>query len=73
MMQVRGVKTLDFAGTKEEVHERSDWPTEKFQVPRLIDEIDQRNISRTIHLRLSDMDRKGTEVRDFADVDMDRV
>jgi hypothetical protein len=31
-MQVRGVKTLDFAGTKEEVHERSDWPREKFQV-----------------------------------------
>ena len=27
----RGVKTLDFAGTKEEVFERSDWPIEKLQ------------------------------------------
>jgi ketol-acid reductoisomerase len=26
---VRGVKTLDFAGTKETVYERADWPTEK--------------------------------------------
>lgn len=31
-MQTRGVKTLDFAGTKEEVYERNDWPREKFQV-----------------------------------------
>lgn len=29
--QVRGVKTLDFAGTKEEVYERSDWPLPKLQ------------------------------------------
>ncbi|KAL2115665.1 hypothetical protein VTJ04DRAFT_9920 [Mycothermus thermophilus] len=27
--QVRGVKTIDFAGSKEEVYERSDWPREK--------------------------------------------
>ncbi len=27
----RGVKTLDFAGTKETVYERSDWPAEKLQ------------------------------------------
>ncbi|KKA26587.1 hypothetical protein TD95_003970 [Thielaviopsis punctulata] len=27
--QVRGVKTIDFAGVKEEVHERADWPQEK--------------------------------------------
>ncbi|ODH34502.1 ketol-acid reductoisomerase, mitochondrial [Paracoccidioides brasiliensis] len=27
--QVRGVKTLDFAGTKETVYERADWPREK--------------------------------------------
>ena len=28
---VRGVKTLDFAGTKEDVYERSDWPLAKLQ------------------------------------------
>ena len=28
---VRGVKTLDFAGTKETVYERSDWPLAKIQ------------------------------------------
>ncbi|KAK8085588.1 ketol-acid reductoisomerase- mitochondrial [Apiospora hydei] len=27
--QTRGVKTIDFAGTKEEVYERADWPKEK--------------------------------------------
>ncbi|RYP56623.1 hypothetical protein DL771_011744 [Monosporascus sp. 5C6A] len=27
--QVRGVKTIDFAGTPEEVYERADWPKEK--------------------------------------------
>ncbi|KAF1940586.1 ketol-acid reductoisomerase [Clathrospora elynae] len=27
--QTRGVKTIDFAGTKEKVYERSDWPKEK--------------------------------------------
>jgi hypothetical protein len=25
----RGIKSLDFAGTKETVYERADWPTEK--------------------------------------------
>ncbi|GJE97932.1 ketol-acid reductoisomerase [Phanerochaete sordida] len=29
--QTRGVKTLDFAGTKEVVYERSDWPLAKLQ------------------------------------------
>lgn len=29
--QQRGVKTLDFAGTKEVVYERADWPLEKLQ------------------------------------------
>ncbi|KAI5851922.1 6-phosphogluconate dehydrogenase [Tricharina praecox] len=29
--QTRGVKTIDFAGTKEVVYERSDWPLEKIQ------------------------------------------
>ncbi|MCV2423698.1 ketol-acid reductoisomerase, partial [Paucibacter sp. DJ4R-1] len=29
--QVRGVKTLDFAGTKEVVYERADWPLAKLQ------------------------------------------
>jgi len=29
--QVRGVKTIDFAGHKEEVFERADWPLEKLQ------------------------------------------
>lgn len=28
---VRGVKTLDFAGTKEVVYERADWPNSKLQ------------------------------------------
>lgn len=28
---MRGVKTLDFAGTKETVYERADWPAEKLQ------------------------------------------
>lgn len=28
---MRGVKTLDFAGTKEKVYERSDWPLPKLQ------------------------------------------
>ena len=28
---VRGVKTLDFAGTKEVVYERADWPLDKLQ------------------------------------------
>ncbi|PSN73408.1 ketol-acid reductoisomerase [Corynespora cassiicola Philippines] len=27
--QVRGIKTIDFAGTKETVYERADWPKEK--------------------------------------------
>ncbi|KAG9053832.1 Bifunctional acetohydroxyacid reductoisomerase [Serendipita sp. 407] len=27
--QIRGMKTMDFAGTKEVVYERSDWPVEK--------------------------------------------
>lgn len=30
-IQQRGLKTLDFAGTKEVVYERSDWPLEKLQ------------------------------------------
>ncbi|UZJ51913.1 hypothetical protein CBS101457_001233 [Exobasidium rhododendri] len=30
-VQQRGVKTLDFAGTKEVVYERADWPLEKLQ------------------------------------------
>ncbi|KAI5798731.1 putative acetohydroxy-acid isomeroreductase [Pyronema domesticum] len=29
--QTRGIKTIDFAGTKEVVYERSDWPLEKLQ------------------------------------------
>ncbi|RIB13585.1 ketol-acid reductoisomerase [Gigaspora rosea] len=29
--QVRAIQTLDFGGVKEQVHERSDWPKEKFQ------------------------------------------
>ena len=28
---VRGIKTLDFAGTKEVVYERADWPLAKLQ------------------------------------------
>lgn len=31
MQSVRGVKTLDFAGSKEAVYERSDWPLAKLQ------------------------------------------
>lgn len=31
LQSVRGVKTLDFAGTKEVVYERSDWPLAKLQ------------------------------------------
>ena len=58
-MQTRGVKTLDFAGTKEEVYERNDWPREKFQVTKLLGYVDGRNISRTIYLRLLDMDHRG--------------
>lgn len=27
----RGIKTLDFAGTKEVVYERADWPLDKLQ------------------------------------------
>ncbi|CAO1634757.1 unnamed protein product [Jaminaea pallidilutea] len=30
-MQKRGVQTIDFAGTKEKVYERNDWPLEKLQ------------------------------------------
>ncbi|KAF8666594.1 ketol-acid reductoisomerase [Rhizoctonia solani] len=30
-VQIRGVKTLDFAGTKEVVYERADWPLAKLQ------------------------------------------
>lgn len=30
-VQVRGMKTIDFAGTPERVYERSDWPLEKLQ------------------------------------------
>ncbi|KAI9845202.1 MAG: Bifunctional acetohydroxyacid reductoisomerase [Thelocarpon superellum] len=30
--QVRGVKTIDFAGSKEKVYEREDWPREKLLV-----------------------------------------
>lgn len=29
MMAVRGVKTINFGGTEEIVHERADWPKEK--------------------------------------------
>jgi ketol-acid reductoisomerase len=31
LVQTRGVKTLDFAGTEEVVYERSDWPLAKLQ------------------------------------------
>ncbi|RCI09256.1 hypothetical protein L249_1571 [Ophiocordyceps polyrhachis-furcata BCC 54312] len=31
MMQTRGVKTIDFAGVKEDVYERSDWPQDKLR------------------------------------------
>ncbi|MCO5584877.1 hypothetical protein L7F22_038809 [Adiantum nelumboides] len=31
VQQQRGLKTLDFAGTKEKVYERADWPLEKLQ------------------------------------------
>src|SRR5436305_10118916 len=30
--QSRGVKTIDFAGVKEQVYERADWPREKLLV-----------------------------------------
>lgn len=30
-VQSRGMKTLDFAGSKEVVYERADWPLEKLQ------------------------------------------
>jgi ketol-acid reductoisomerase len=30
-MATRGVKTLDFAGSKEVVYERADWPADKLQ------------------------------------------
>lgn len=30
-VQTRGIKTLDFAGTKEVVYERADWPVSKLQ------------------------------------------
>ena len=30
--QTRGVKTMDFAGHKEDVYERADWPQEKLLV-----------------------------------------
>ncbi len=29
-LQTRGVKSIDFAGTKEDVYEREDWPRERF-------------------------------------------
>jgi hypothetical protein len=47
-MQTRGVKTLDFAGTKEEVYERNDWPREKFLVVWIIVLVDGRITSRMI-------------------------
>ncbi|KAG4434083.1 Acetolactate synthase, mitochondrial [Cadophora sp. M221] len=31
VQQVRGVKTIDFAGVKEDVYERADWPAAKLQ------------------------------------------
>lgn len=31
-IQSRGLKTIDFAGVKEEVYERADWPKEKLLV-----------------------------------------
>lgn len=40
--QTRGVKTIDFAGHKEDVYERADWPVEKLQVcfnPTLFDQL----------------------------------
>lgn len=58
--QTRGVKTLDFAGTKEEVYERDDWPREKFQVCGSSAHADSRTISKMTLLRLSVMDLKGT-------------
>lgn len=56
--QTRGVKTIDFAGHKEKVYERSDWPREKLLVsiramlcpcPEL-ELTTRRNTSRTILL-----------------------
>lgn len=32
VMATRGIKTIDFAGTKEVVYEREDWPREKLHV-----------------------------------------
>ena len=58
--QTRGVKTLDFAGTKEEVYERNDWPRERFQVFLSKDSwINTRIISKMILLPLLDTDRRG--------------
>lgn len=34
VQQSRGVKTVDFAGVKEDVYERDDWPRDKLLVPR---------------------------------------
>lgn len=31
LQAARGIKTLDFAGTKEVVYERADWPLDKLQ------------------------------------------
>lgn len=31
LQATRGIKTLDFAGTKEVVYERADWPLDKLQ------------------------------------------
>jgi len=63
-MQTRGVKTLDFAGTKEEVYERNDWPREKFQVfPASSLLVDGRNTSRTTLSPSSDTDRKGMKTK----------
>jgi ketol-acid reductoisomerase len=36
----RGVKTIDFAGTKEKVYEREDWPREKLLVRQISCEVD---------------------------------
>ena len=59
IMQTRGVKTLDFAGTREEVYERDDWPREKFQVYIPRDCFDIRSTLRMTQLRSLDMDLKG--------------
>jgi ketol-acid reductoisomerase len=72
-MQTRGVKTLDFAGTKEEVYERNDWPREKFQVRAascslLTVGILQERHSRSYRIRIS---RVYTSEH-CADLDMDK-